>query len=75
MGSNWLDKLRDRWRSVWDVLTGRAYAAYSVPDDMGEVNLRIALIEIQRVMANRSFINTAEIRSTVENALEARTAT
>lgn len=42
MKNSWLDRLRDRIRSTWDVLTGRAYAAYSVPDHMSEVRLRIA---------------------------------
>lgn len=48
MEGSWLDKLRDRCRSTWDVLTGRAYAAYSLPDYMGEVRLRAALIEMQQ---------------------------
>lgn len=46
MQGAWLDQLRDRWRSVWDVLLGRAYAAYSVPDIMDEMRLRIALASI-----------------------------
>lgn len=70
MQGTWFEALRDRWRSTWDVLTGRAYAAYSAPDIMGEVRLRMALVAIQQKIANRSFINTVEIRSTVEAALD-----
>lgn len=64
------EALRDRLRSTWNVLTGRAYAAYSLPDAMGEIRLRAALIGIRDIIANRSFIETSYIRSMVENALE-----
>lgn len=42
MRGTWLERLRDRLRSAWAVFTGRAYAAYSVPDVMSEVRLRAA---------------------------------
>jgi hypothetical protein len=35
-----------------------------------EMQLRLALIYIRGVIANRSFIDTAEIQSVVENALD-----
>lgn len=44
MQGTWLERIRDRLRSAWDVLTGKAYAAYSLPDHMDEVRLRIALL-------------------------------
>lgn len=48
MQGTWFERLRDRWRSVWDVLIGRAYASYSIPDQLSEVRLRMALIEMQQ---------------------------
>jgi len=43
MNETWFEALHNRLSSAWDVLTGRAYAGYSVPDDMIEVRLRTAL--------------------------------
>lgn len=43
MKGTWFETLRDRLNSTWAVLTGRAYAAYSVPDFMDEVRLRVLL--------------------------------
>lgn len=44
-GTCW-EELQHRISSAWDVLIGRAYAGYSVPDVMDEVRLRIALTSI-----------------------------
>lgn len=43
MGQTWFAALRDRISGGWDVLTGRAYAAYSLPDHSGEIQLRAAV--------------------------------
>lgn len=68
MQGAWLYKLRDRWRSTWDVLTGRAYAAYSAPDHMGEVRLRMALIEMQE-RDDRNGSLPPSYRAIIDNAL------
>mgnify|MGYP001594703064 CR=1 FL=1 len=70
MEGTWIERLRDRARSTWDVLTGRAYAAYGLPDVMSEARLRIALCQIQDMLANKSFVNASELRLIVESALE-----
>lgn len=46
MKQTWFEALKDRLRSAWDVLLGRAYAGYSLPNDTEELRLRIALCEI-----------------------------
>lgn len=42
MGQTWFQALRGRIAGAWDVLTGRAYAAYSVPDYSDEIAMRAA---------------------------------
>lgn len=43
MKGGWIfERIRHQLRAAWDVLVGRAYAAYDAPDMMGEVRLRIA---------------------------------
>lgn len=67
MKITWLERLRDRLRSVWDVLTGRAYAAYQLPDYSGELVLRVAMLQMLErddrngslPKAYRDIINTA----------------
>lgn len=68
MQGTWLEMLRDRIRSTWDVLTGRAYAAYSMPDHMGEVRLRAALIQMQERDERNGSLPPA-YRAIVEDAL------
>lgn len=41
MQGTWIERLRARIASTWDVLTGRAYAAYSAPDYSSEMQLRV----------------------------------
>jgi hypothetical protein len=70
MNSTWLNQLRDQWRSIRDVAVGRAYAAYSISDPMEGVRARMALLAIQSAIANRSFVDSSEIRPLVEAGLE-----
>lgn len=58
MQGTWWERLRDRLSATWAVLTGRAYAAYSTPDVMGEVRLRIALQPFAAV--GRPFVKACE---------------
>lgn len=45
----WFEALRHRISGAWDVLIGRAYAGYQMPDHMDEVRLRIALAPFAEV--------------------------
>lgn len=50
MQGTWFSSILDRLRATADVLTGRAYAAYSYPDHMDEVKLRILLMEAEGLL-------------------------
>lgn len=77
MKQTWIEALRDHISGAWAVLTGRAYAAYSVPDIMDEVRLRAALCEIEEIaydeadITNNGGPNAAmRIQAIARNALD-----
>jgi hypothetical protein len=69
MKGTWWEGIRDRIRSTWDVLIGRAYASYSIPDQLSEVRLRMALIEMQQ-RDERNGSLPAAYRSIIDHALQ-----